>query len=118
MEGLDYLHRCGIIHGDIKGGNMLVSPSLRAAVADFGLAKLVDTQTVSSQRGLGTTRWQSPELLMEGQSRSFQSDVYAFGMTVYEVRRLLYSRNPCLTHLADHQREGPFRRYSRVWGGL
>ncbi|KAG8955825.1 hypothetical protein FRC00_005212 [Tulasnella sp. 408] len=79
--GLEYLHRCGIVHGDIKGRNLLVSSSINCVVADFGLAKAVDTQTVTSQRGQGTVRWESPEML-EGGPRTFKSDVYAFGITI------------------------------------
>lgn len=56
-------------------------------MADFGLAKLVDTRTITSQQGAGTPRWQSPELFYGG-PRTFKSDVYAFGMTVYEVGTL------------------------------
>lgn len=83
--GLEYLHKCGVVHGDIKGRNILVSSSIKGIVTDFGLAKLVDTQTASSQRGLGTIQWQSPEMLLGG-PRTLESDVYAFGMTVYEAR--------------------------------
>lgn len=65
---------------------MLVSSStpVQGVVADFGLAKLVDTRTVTSHQGAGTPRWQSPELFYGG-PRTFKSDVYAFGMTVYEI---------------------------------
>ncbi|KIO24244.1 hypothetical protein M407DRAFT_26359 [Tulasnella calospora MUT 4182] len=85
-RGLNYLHQRGIIHGDIKGSNLLVSSSVPVygLVADFGLAKLEDTHTVTSLQGAGTPRWQSPELLYGG-PRTFKSDVYAFGMTVYEI---------------------------------
>ncbi|KAG8973426.1 hypothetical protein FRC05_008817 [Tulasnella sp. 425] len=85
-KGLNYLHQRGIVHGDIKGSNLLVSSStpVEGVVADFGLAKLVDTHTASSLQGAGSLRWQSPEILY-GASRSFKSDVYAFGMTVYEI---------------------------------
>ncbi|KAG9041430.1 hypothetical protein FS837_012277 [Tulasnella sp. UAMH 9824] len=85
-RGLNYLHQQGVVHGDIKGSNILVSSSIPVygLVADFGLAKLEDTQTVTSQQGAGTPRWQSPELFYGG-PRTFKSDVYAFGMTVYEI---------------------------------
>lgn len=84
--GLEYLHKCGVVHGDIKGRNILVSSSIKGIVTDFGLAKLVDTRTASSQRGQGTIQWQSPEMLLGG-PRTFKSDVYAFGITAYEARR-------------------------------
>ncbi|KAG9017648.1 hypothetical protein FRB90_000385 [Tulasnella sp. 427] len=84
-RGLSYLHSNGIVHGDIKGSNMLVSSAIEGVVADFGLAKVVDTRTGTSQRGVGSTRWQSPEMLLHGESRTFKSDVYAFGMTTYEI---------------------------------
>ncbi|KAG8925566.1 hypothetical protein FRC00_003858, partial [Tulasnella sp. 408] len=85
-RGLKYLHQRGIVHGDVKGNNVLVSSStpVEGVVADFGLAKLVDTRTITSQQGAGTPRWQSPELFYGG-PRTFKSDVYAFGMTVYEI---------------------------------
>lgn len=53
-------------------------------MCDLGLAKIADTSTSSSHVGLGTIPWQAPELMMGG-SKTFQSDVYAFGLTVYEV---------------------------------
>lgn len=96
-RGLNYLHQQGVIHGDIKGSNLLVSSSVPVSglVADFGLAKLEDTHTVTSQQGAGTPRWQSPELFYGG-PRTFKSDVYAFGMTVYERQAPLHgSPNLC-----------------------
>ncbi|KIO28309.1 hypothetical protein M407DRAFT_71942, partial [Tulasnella calospora MUT 4182] len=84
-EGLTYLHQCGIIHGDVKGNNILVSSDHHARLCDFGLARHVSTRTSTSLRGAGSVPWQSPELLRDGSRRTFQSDVYAFGITIYEV---------------------------------
>ncbi len=80
-----YLHGQRVIHGDLKGANVLVSAEVRILLCDFGLAKMVDTNTSTSRAGLGTLRWQAPELL-GGASKTFQTDVYAFGLTIYEVR--------------------------------
>jgi serine/threonine protein kinase len=87
-SGLTFLHDQGILHGDVKGQNILVGEGPRAMLCDFGLSKIVEEAHVSSKGGLGTLRWQSPEL-MEGGPRSYESDVYAYGITIYQVSRLV-----------------------------
>lgn len=83
-SALAYLHGRGFVHGDLKGANVLVSAEVGILLCDFGLAKMVDTNTSTSRAGLGTLRWQAPEV-MDGASKSFESDIYAFGLTIYEV---------------------------------
>ncbi|KAG8950053.1 hypothetical protein FRC00_007895, partial [Tulasnella sp. 408] len=85
VEGLAYLHQSGIIHGDLKGNNALVSSGEHVLLCDFGLAKHVTSRTSTSLRGMGSIPWQSPELLQDSGRRTFQSDTYAFGILVYEV---------------------------------
>jgi serine/threonine protein kinase len=76
--------------------NILVTPSCRACVADFGLASIADavtlrfTHSTASPKG-GTTRYQAPELLSTDIPNHFGSDVYAFGSVCYEV-----CSRPCL----------------------
>jgi serine/threonine protein kinase len=92
---IEYLHSLKLIHGDIKGVNVLVSPDEEALLCDFGLAKYFDdTQTSASIHGQGSSRWQSPEILMGG-PRSFAGDVWSFGMTIYQVNGFSY-----VAHLA------------------
>lgn len=79
------MHSRGVIHGDVKGANTLVSSDHRALLCDFGLAKMVDTQTSSSLAGAGSLRWQAPELF-DGTPRTVMSDIYALGVTIAEVR--------------------------------
>ncbi|KAF8186928.1 kinase-like domain-containing protein, partial [Mycena galopus ATCC 62051] len=89
--GLEYLHGKRIVHGDLKGMNILVTPSRRACVADFGLSTIADAMTLrfthstASPKG-GTARYQAPELLSTDTPNHFGSDVYAFGCVCYEVR--------------------------------
>ncbi|KAG8931371.1 hypothetical protein FRC01_001429, partial [Tulasnella sp. 417] len=94
-EGLAYLHQCGVIHGDLKGNNVLISNDEHILLCDFGLAKHVTSRTSTSLRGVGSIPWQSPELLRDASRRTFQSDVYAFGITIYEV---LSSKEPYVGH--------------------
>ncbi|KAF7366110.1 Protein kinase domain-containing protein [Mycena venus] len=88
--GLEYLHGKDVVHGDLKGMNILVTPSQRACIADFGLASIVNanslrfTHTVQAPQG-GTLRYQAPELLSSERRNHFGSDVYAFACVGYEI---------------------------------
>ncbi|KAI6161241.1 kinase-like domain-containing protein [Pisolithus thermaeus] len=89
-SGLHYLHshELGpIVHGDLKGLNVLVSSDRRALLTDFGLSTLsVSTfkMTVDTIHG-GSLRWMAPELLDDGGPSSMASDVWALGMTALEL---------------------------------
>ncbi|TFK28484.1 kinase-like protein [Coprinopsis marcescibilis] len=95
LRGIEYLHSEGIVHSDLKGDNILITPSSRACLADFGLSRITDSKALSwtftcstTQQG-GTPRWQAPELLdPESESHieaSKESDMYSFGGICYEV---------------------------------
>lgn len=84
-EGLAYLHDAGVVHGDVKAENVLVGDDFHALLCDFGLSRMVDARTHTSLAGTGSLRWQAPEL-MDGGHKTFESDVYAFGLTIYQVR--------------------------------
>ncbi|KAF8178967.1 kinase-like domain-containing protein, partial [Mycena galopus ATCC 62051] len=84
--GLKYLHEQSIVHGDLKGYNILVTPSRRACIADFGLSSIVNAVTVgfthsTANAQAGTARYQAPELFQdESPTRNhYGSDIYAFG---------------------------------------
>ncbi|KAJ7821966.1 kinase-like domain-containing protein, partial [Mycena leptocephala] len=87
--GLQYLHNANVIHGDLKALNILVTPSGKACIADFGVSSithampLLFTTTTANRRG-GTARYQAPELFQEGWNH-FGSDVYAFACVCYEI---------------------------------
>ncbi|KAG8685230.1 hypothetical protein FRC08_013233, partial [Ceratobasidium sp. 394] len=83
-EGVVYLHENGIVHGDIKGANVLVSDAGIAKLADFGCTELKESElyfTTTTKHVECSTRWAAPEIL-NGGMRSKQADVYALGMTL------------------------------------
>ncbi|KAJ7176780.1 kinase-like domain-containing protein [Mycena filopes] len=89
--GLQYLHEENIVHGDLKAINILVTPSGRACICDFGLSSIVNEitlrlHTTVIERG-GTARYWAPELLDPDVTNKchFGSDVYAFACMCYEV---------------------------------
>ncbi|KAG8764253.1 hypothetical protein FRC12_008216 [Ceratobasidium sp. 428] len=86
-EGLSYLHASGVVHGDLKGANVLISQHGVAQLADFGNAKLKEYTlkfTETSTKEALSSRWAAPELF-EGKPCSYATDVYALGMTILEV---------------------------------
>ncbi|KZS88613.1 kinase-like protein, partial [Sistotremastrum niveocremeum HHB9708] len=89
-KGLEYLHDSRIIHGDLKGLNILVNVEGRALLADFGLSRQV-TQSLDRPKdmcnlGAGTTKWLAPELVMHDPPiPSTYSDVWAFGCIIMEI---------------------------------
>lgn len=87
-DAVRYLHETNIVHGDIKGSNVLVDDDIHCLLCDFGLSKVAPSRTSTGMQGAGTLRWQSPELWTGG-AKSFSSDTYAFAMTVVEVLNLL-----------------------------
>ncbi|KAJ3569204.1 hypothetical protein NP233_g5203 [Leucocoprinus birnbaumii] len=89
-NGLHYLHTQNIIHGDLKGLNVLIAATGTAYITDFGLSVIRSSKTLgataSKSIALGRTeRWASPELIEEESRATKASDVWAFGCVCFEV---------------------------------
>lgn len=86
-EALAHAHRHGIIHRDIKPSNLLLDPSGRLWLTDFGLARRVDDVTLSVAGVLlGTPRYMSPEQAgAAAQPVDHRTDIYSLGATLYEL---------------------------------
>uniref|UniRef100_A0A0W0FW06 Protein kinase domain-containing protein n=1 Tax=Moniliophthora roreri TaxID=221103 RepID=A0A0W0FW06_MONRR len=86
-EGIKYLHSENVVHGDIKGANILIDEECHPRLADFGLTTFADTNGQNTTEHGGTLRWMAPELFSfsgESPRRTFASDIYAFGCLTIE----------------------------------
>ncbi len=83
VKALKISHQLDLIHGDLKPTNLLIMPSGEVKLSDYGMARSASATDSESGFG-GTPNYLAPELLL-GQSPSIQSDMYALGVTLYEM---------------------------------
>jgi serine/threonine protein kinase len=105
-EGLDYAHRHGVVHRDVKPGNLLRSSDGEVKLADFGIAKATEQSSITQVGSvLGTAAYLAPEQA-RGEEAGPRADLYALGVVAYQVisGRLPYEA-ASLTELALKQQQ-------------
>ena len=85
-SALDYAHRLGVVHRDVKPSNVLLDAEGDCFLTDFGLAKVMEASArlTASGVGMGTPAYMSPEQ-GQGETVDARSDIYALGVVLYEM---------------------------------
>ncbi len=85
LEGLNHAHKKNVFHRDIKPANLMLTPDGTVKLMDFGIAKIAGEQKMTQvNKIIGTIEFMAPELI-QGKEASASSDIYAMGLTLYEV---------------------------------
>ena len=105
-QALAYAHQRGVLHRDVKPSNVLLADDGRIYLADFGLARIAEAgeSTLSADMMLGTPQYISPEQAMGGDELDEGTDIYSFGVMLYELTlgRVPFSGDTPFSVIHDH----------------
>ncbi|HST41699.1 MAG TPA: protein kinase, partial [Conexibacter sp.] len=110
-RGLDYAHRNGVVHRDVKPGNLLRSQDGVVKLADFGIAKATEQSSITQVGSvLGTAAYLAPEQA-RGEESGPRADIYSLGVVAYQLLsgRLPYEATSLSELALKQQREAPLR---------
>jgi len=108
-EGLEEVHRLGVVHRDLKPQNVMVDEDGNARIMDFGIARSLEAKGITDAGVMiGTPEYMSPEQV-EGKETDQRSDIYSLGVTLYEMitGRLPFEGDSPLSIALKHKTEEP-----------
>jgi len=108
-RGLEYAHRNGVVHRDVKPGNLLVAEDGGVKLADFGIAKATEQSSITQVGSvLGTAAYLAPEQA-RGEEAGPRADLYSLGVVAYQLLsgRLPYEATSLSELALKQQREAP-----------
>jgi tRNA A-37 threonylcarbamoyl transferase component Bud32 len=105
-KALAYAHQQGVLHRDIKPSNVLITDDGQVYLADFGLARIVQTgeSSLTADRMVGTPQYMSPEQAQALPNLDARSDIYSLGVMLYElmVGKVPYNADTPFAIIHDH----------------
>jgi eukaryotic-like serine/threonine-protein kinase len=108
-SALTYAHEQGIIHRDVKPGNMLLGPQEHLLLSDFGIAKVLNEATTLTNTGtsVGSPEYMAPEQATG--KTSYRSDIYALGVVIFQMLtgRVPFSASTPVQVMMQHVKEPP-----------
>ncbi len=118
--GLRAIHEAGIVHRDVKPGNLLLTASRSVKIADFGLARQPASMRTPCQSLLGTLDFSAPEQLQDPTTVGPPADIYSLGVTLFWMLtgKLPYPEGLGLMELTDFILKSSPRRLKEVRTGL
>lgn len=108
LRGVEHMHEMGVVHRDLKPGNLVLTKSGHVKIMDFSVAKLLDQDVYAPGTMLGTLLYIPPEQI-SGRASDARSDVYTLGVSLYQAvtGRLPYERQTDYALMHAHVQEQP-----------
>jgi len=107
-SALDYAHKKNVVHRDIKPANIMISSKREVKLMDFGIARILASESDDHPQIAGTLAYMAPEVL-QGEKPDARCDIYALGLTMYELiaGRIAFGGNKASEMIDQHINKAP-----------